>query len=88
MSRDTISIHFVNAALTGVKRLGLDIDTLLSHVGIEAELLKQPKARISPDQYTQFARMLWLVTQDEHIGFDVQPRKLGTFAMMLSLIHI
>lgn len=86
MSRDTISIHFVNAALTGVKRLGLDIDTLLSHVGIEAELLKQPKARISPDQYTQFARMLWLVTQDEHIGFDVQPRKLGTFAMMCQLI--
>ena len=37
MSRDTISIHFVNAALTGVKRLGLDIDTLLSHDGIEAE---------------------------------------------------
>ena len=86
MSRDTISIHFVNAALTGVKRLGLDIDTLLSHVGIEAELLKQPKARISPDQYTQFARMLWLVTQDEHIGFDIQPRKLGTFAMMCQLI--
>ena len=46
MSRDTISIHFVNAALTGVKRLGMDVDTLLSHVGIEAELLRQPKARI------------------------------------------
>ena len=25
MSRDTISIHFVNAALTGVKRLGMDV---------------------------------------------------------------
>lgn len=47
MSRDTISIHFVNAALTGVKRLGMDVETLLSHVGIEAELLRQPKARIS-----------------------------------------
>ncbi len=49
MSRDTISIHFVNAALTGVKRLGMDVETLLSHVGIEAELLRQPKARISPE---------------------------------------
>lgn len=86
MSRDTISIHFVNAALTGVKRMGLDIDNLLSHVGIEAELLRQPKARISPDQYTKFVKMLWLVTQDEHIGFDVQQRKLGTFAMMCQLI--
>jgi hypothetical protein len=34
MSRDTISIHFVNAALTGVKRLGMDVETLLSHVGL------------------------------------------------------
>jgi AraC-like DNA-binding protein len=30
--------------------------------------------------------MLWLVTQDEHLGFDVQPRRLGTFAMMCQLI--
>ncbi len=70
MSRDTISIHFVNAALSGVKRLGMDVDTLLSHVGIEAELLHQPKARISPEQYTRFIKMLWMVTQDEHVGFD------------------
>lgn len=86
MSRDTISIHFVNAALTGVKRLGMDVETLLSHVGIEAELLRQPKARISPEQYTRFIKMLWMVTQDEHVGFDVQPRRLGTFAIMCQLI--
>ena len=86
MSRDTISIHFVNAALTGVKRLGMDVETLLSHVGIEAELLRQPKARISPEQYTRFVKMLWMVTQDEHIGFDTQPRRLGTFAIMCQLI--
>ena len=81
-----ISIHFVNAALTGVKRLGMDVETLLSHVGIEAELLRQPKARISPEQYTRFIKMLWMVTQDEHVGFDVQPRRLGTFAIMCQLI--
>ena len=86
MSRDTISIHFVNAALTGVKRLGMDVETLLSHVGIEAELLRQPKARISPEQYTRFIKMLWMVTQDEHVGFDIQPRRLGTFAIMCQLI--
>ena len=86
MSRDTISIHFVNAALSGVKRLGMDVDTLLSHVGIEAELLHQPKARISPEQYTRFIKMLWMVTQDEHVGFDKQQRRLGTFAIMCQLI--
>ncbi len=78
MSRDTISIHFVNAALTGVKRLAW-MSKFIVHVGIEAELLRQPKARISPEQYTRFIKMLWMVTQDEHVGFDIQPRRLGYF---------
>lgn len=86
MSRDTISIHFVNAALNGVKRLGMDVETLLSHVGIEAELLRQPKARISPEQYTRFIKMLWLVTQDEHVGFSPEVRRLGSFTIMCQLI--
>jgi hypothetical protein len=30
--------------------------------------------------------MLWMVTQDEHVGFDKQPRRLGTFAIMCQLI--
>ena len=86
VSRDTISIYFVNAALAGVKKLGMDVDTLLSHVGIEAELLNQPKARISPEQYTRFIKMLWMVTQDEHAGFSSQPRRLGSFAIMCQFI--
>lgn len=86
MTRDTISIHFVNAALTGVRNIGLDINALLSRAGIEPELLSQPRARVSPDQYTRLAQTLWLVTQDEHLGFDQQPRRLGTFALMCQLI--
>ena len=34
MSRDTISIHFVKAALTGARRLNIDIDSLLTRAGI------------------------------------------------------
>ena len=30
--------------------------------------------------------MLWMVTQDEHVGFDKQQRRLGTFAIMCQLI--
>lgn len=86
VSRETVSIHFVNAGLTGVKRLGMDVETLLAHAGIEAELLNHPKARISSEQYMRFVKMLWLVTQDEHVAFDHQPRRLGTFAMMCQLI--
>lgn len=86
VSRETISIHFVKAGLTGVKRLGMDVENLLAHVGIEAELLNHPQARISAEQYMRFVKMLWLVTQDEHVAFNEQPRRLGTFAMMCQLI--
>ena len=86
MSRDTISIHFVKAALTGAKRLNIDTNGLLTRAGIVPELLSQPRARVSPDQYTRLARSLWLVTQDEHLGFDRIPRRLGTFAIMCQLI--
>lgn len=86
MSRDTISVHFVNAAIEGARRLNIDIDSILSRAGIEPELLTQPRARVSPDQYTRLAQTLWLVTQDEHLGFGREPRRLGTFATMCRLI--
>ncbi len=85
-TRDTISIHFVKAALAGPKRLGIDISPLLVRAGIEPELLTQSRARVSPDQYTRLVRILWLATQDEHLGFDRVPRRLGTFATMCQLI--
>lgn len=86
MSRDTISIHFVNAALAGVRRLNIDLNVILNRAGIDAELLNQPRARVSPDQYTRLAQTLWLVSQDEHLGFGRSPRRLGTFATMCRLI--
>ncbi len=86
MNRKTISIHFVNAALHGARRLNMDIESLVSRAGIDPALLLQPKARVSPEQYTRFAQALWLATQDEHVGFDSTPRRLGTFATMCQLI--
>lgn len=86
MSRDTISVHFVKAALAGPRRLGIEVNPLLVRAGIEPELLTQNRARISPDQYTRLVRILWLATQDEHLGFDRVPRRLGTFATMCQLI--
>lgn len=86
MNRKTISIHYVNAALHGPKRLNMDIENLVSRAGIDPALLSQPKARVSPEQYTRLAQILWLATQDEHIGFDSTPRRLGTFATMCQLV--
>ena len=86
MSHDTMSIHFVNAALTGVRRLNIDVSMILNRAGIDAELLNQPTARVSLDQYTRLAQALWLVSKDEHLGFGRSPRRIGTFATMCRLM--
>lgn len=84
--RDTIAIHYVRAALHGARRHGLDTNQLLQRVGIEPILLDQPRARVTPDQYTRLIQGLWLLTADEHLGFGRQPRVLGTFATMCQLV--
>ncbi len=86
MNNDTISMHFVNAALHGARRLNINVESIVSHAGIDPALLARPKARVSTEQYARFAQSLWLSTQDEHVGFDDQPRRLGTFATMCQLI--
>ncbi len=86
MNSDTISIHFVNAALHGARRLNINVESIVSHAGIDPTLLSRPRARISTEQYARFAQSLWLTTQDEHVGFEDHPRRLGTFATMCQLI--
>lgn len=84
--RDTIAIHFVQAALYGARRQGLSTDSVLQYAGIDPSLLEQSRVRVSPSQYTRLIKALWLLTADEHIGFGRAPRVLGTFATMCQLV--
>jgi AraC-like DNA-binding protein len=84
----SVSILFVQAALSGAKKAGFDCNKILSDAKIEANLLKEPQARISPDQYTRLIQTLWLTMKDEFMGLANNKCPLGSFSMMcLSIIH-
>jgi len=84
----SISILFVQAALSGAEKTGFDCRKILTDAKIEPELLNEPQARVSPDQYTRLIQTLWLTMNDEFIGLAKNKSPLGSFAMMcLSVVH-
>ena len=78
----TVAIHHVRAALRGAERAGIDVAPLLERSGIAASLLEVERARVSADQFARLVKELWLVLDDEFIGFGPARSKVGTFAMM------
>ncbi|WP_347901512.1 AraC family transcriptional regulator [Pseudomonas purpurea] len=88
MRERTIASHFARAALEGARRQGYDYSPLLQALGISAELLDEPRARLAPEQFTRLLQGLWQGLDDEYLGFGQGPSKPGTFAMMChALIH-
>jgi AraC-like DNA-binding protein len=80
MERDTVSVHFVSAA---VARLGRAARTrALATAGIPEALLAAPQARV---QARSFAA-LWLAVSkeldDEFFGLDSRRMKVGSFALL------
>jgi AraC-like DNA-binding protein len=86
MSDLTVSRHFVEAALTGARDQGLDIDALLLSAGISPDLLKIEMARVSSSQYSRLLQNIWNVMEDEFMGLGPRRCRTGTFATMCALI--
>jgi AraC-like DNA-binding protein len=78
----TVAIHHVRAAVRGARHAGIDVGPMLERAGIAAGLLDVDRARVSTEQFAQLVQELWLVLDDEFIGFGPARSKVGTFAMM------
>lgn len=78
----TVAIHHVRAAVRGAERAGFEAGPLLERAGIAADLLGVDRARVSTGQFARLVQELWLVLDDEFIGFGPARSKVGTFAMM------
>lgn len=88
MRQRTIASHFARAALMGAHRQGYDPAPLLQQLGISAELLEEPRARIAPEQFARLLQAMWQALGDEYLGLSRVPSKPGTFAMMChTVIH-
>jgi AraC-like DNA-binding protein len=78
----TVAIHHVRAAIRGAELAGFDINPLLERAGIAAALLDVERARVSTGQFGRLVQELWLLLDDEFIGFGPARSRVGTFAMM------
>jgi AraC-like DNA-binding protein len=78
--RDTVSIHFVRAALTGLKAPARA--RLLGAAGIPPALLRSTSSRVTADAFAK----LWLASNrerdDEFFGLDAHGMKVGSFALV------
>ena len=78
----TIPIAFVHGMLSGVHARGRSCEAFLAEVGIATELLQQPGARVTADQYAALFRLLMERLDDECLNFLSRPLKRGCLALV------
>jgi AraC-like DNA-binding protein len=84
----TIPIVFVHGMLSGAQSRGRPCDAYLMEAGIAPELLQEPHARVTVDQYLSLFRLLTERLDDECLDFLSRPLKRGSFALVArSAIH-
>lgn len=88
MEKNTVSSHFVRAALTAMSLQDNDKYLILKECGIEEGVLDLPQSRVTAVQFAA----LWLAVarhlDDEFFGQDSHRMKSGSFAMLCNmLIH-
>jgi AraC-like DNA-binding protein len=76
---DTISIAFVHGMLSGVEA---PVASLLADSGIAPDLLDEPAARVTADQYVALFSLLMERRDDEFLGLLSRPLHRGTFALI------
>lgn len=82
MEKSTVSICFVAEALAEAGRRGVDIAALVARVGLSADLLGMPLARVSPQQYGALWHMVTAELGDEFFGMDSHPMRPGSFSIL------
>ncbi len=78
----TISITFVHGMLSGVQARGEPCDAFLADAGVAPELLEQPGARVTADQYVALFRSLIGRRNDDSLGLLSRPLRRGSFALV------
>ncbi|WP_290866518.1 AraC family transcriptional regulator [Aquabacterium sp.] len=78
--KDTVSVYFVNAALSHLDEAARA--HALKTSGIPSELLGSPQARVTAPAFSALWRATALALNDEFFGLDGRPMKVGSFALL------
>jgi AraC-like DNA-binding protein len=81
-SKDSVSIHFVRAALAGAEAQGLQREPLLQGAGIPESLLASDHSRIAAERFGALWLGIAAALDDELFGLDGRRMKVGSFAML------
>lgn len=75
------STHYVAVLLRQAETLGLDVGSILSETGIPTELAYAEDQWIDNDLLAALVKRIWLETDNETMGFDPAPLRIGTWAI-------
>ena len=75
------STHYAAVLVRQAKSLGLDVDSILSETGIPTELAEAEDQWIDNDLLAALVKRMWLETDNETMGFDPTPLRIGTWAI-------
>lgn len=78
--------HYFRESLRGAERLGFNQDDFLKRVGLDAANVNDPAWRGSSEKLAELVQLVWLILDDEFMGFTLQRCKPGVFAMMCNLV--
>lgn len=81
VEKASISIHFVAAALDGLRARGMETGPVLRKAGIDPGLLQQPSARVPVQSHAALLRQVAQLLDDEFFGLDSRRMKIGSFAL-------
>ncbi|MEP4146140.1 MAG: AraC family transcriptional regulator [Halioglobus sp.] len=75
------STHYVAVLIRQAESLGLDVDSILSDTGIPIDLARAEDKWVDNDLLAALAKRMWLETDNETMGFDPAPLRIGTWAI-------
>lgn len=78
----TIPIRRVQAVVGLALNKGWDIEAMLGTAEISPSLLSEGRARVTTEQTAALVRQVWRATDDELLGFGIEPVPRGTFRLL------
>lgn len=81
-AKGTVSVELVHEALQAALLRNLEIIEVLRYAGLDREVLKSPKARISAEKYSRLWISLADLMDDEFFGLDSHGMRRGSFSLM------
>lgn len=74
--------HYITALYEAASQLDVDVDLIMSGIGLPLSVLNTPDLRIPTEKIANFQKVVWDWLNDESMGANSRPIPSGTYFMM------